>query len=97
MAGRAAIVVGRPALDRRQRPLNRCRKESAGPVEAVAVGPGRDQVEGHAVLGQPVREAAVLSAIVLGSELTAASPALVADAPVADAERLAAAVGRPLV
>src|SRR5262249_11852917 len=38
-----------------------------------------------------------LAAVVLGRELAAAAPALVADTPVADAERLAAPVGRPLV
>ena len=47
--------------------------------------------------GHPFGEPAVLAAIVLGDELAAAAPALVADAPVADAEGLATAVGRALV
>src|SRR5205814_2218634 len=97
MAGRPAIVVGRPALDRRPRAVDPLGEEPAGPVEVIAIGARSDQVEGHAILGQPFGEPPILTAIILGGKLAATSPALVADAPVADAERFAAAVGRSLV
>ncbi len=84
-------------MNRRALAVGPLGEESPGPVEVVAVGAGGDQVERHAVLGQPLGEPAVLAAIVLGDELAAAAPALVADAPVADAERLALAVGRALI
>ncbi len=97
VAGRSAIIVRRPALDRRALAVGPLGEEAAGPVEVVAVGAGGDQVERNAVLGQPVGEPAVFAAIIFGDELAAAAPALVADAPVADAERLALAVGRAFI
>ncbi|MGO9470287.1 MAG: hypothetical protein ACLQVF_39830, partial [Isosphaeraceae bacterium] len=72
-------------------------EEAPGPIEIVAVGPGGDEIGGDAVLGQPLGEPAILAAIVLGRELAAAAPALVADAPVPDAKGLALAAGDPLI
>ena len=97
MAGRAAVVVGCPAVDAAPGAVRPPGEEPARPVEVVAVGSGGDQIGGHAVFGQPFGEPAVLAAIILGRELAAAAPALVADSPVTNAERFAIAVGHPLV
>ena len=89
--------MGRPALNRRALAVDPLGEEAPGPVEVVAIGAGGDEIEGDAVLGKPFGEPAILAAIVFGRELAAAAPALVADAPVSDAEGFALAAGCTLV
>src|SRR5262249_52868804 len=67
------------------------------PVEVIAVGTGSDQEGGRVILGQPLDESAVFPAVVLGDEFAAAAPALVADPPVLDLERLGVTVGCPFI
>src|SRR5262249_60526084 len=97
VAGGAAVVVRRPPLDRGAGEVGPLLEEAPRPVEVVAVGAGGDQVQLDAVARHPLGKATILGAVVLWCELAAAAPALVADAPVADAERPGVAVGDPLV
>src|SRR5208283_6114005 len=95
--GRPTVVMRRPAPDRRPFAVGPLGEETPGPVEIVAVRPGGNQVELHTILGKPLGELAIFAAEILGCEFAAAAPALVADTPVADAQRLALAVGRALI
>ncbi len=70
--------------------LTRLREEAARPVEVVHVGARGDELQIDAVARHRRREAAVFGGVLLGREVTAAAPGLVADAPEAHAERVAA-------
>ena len=91
IAGAAAVVVHRPAVHAVQRPgaFRRQRAEEArGPVAIAAVRARRDEADGDAELRDPRGVAAELGRVLFGREVAAAPPRLVADAPVADVERL---------
>ena len=97
VAGRAAVIMRRPTLQRRAGEIGPFLEETPRPFEVVAVRPGGDEIQRHAVTGKPFGEFAIFAAVILRSELAAAAPTLVADAPVADAKRFRIAVGRPFI
>src|SRR5205823_5268012 len=100
VAGAAAVVVKRPAKDvvERTRSARRQRSEEARrPLAIAAVGAGGDELQGGAVLRQPRGVPTEFGGVLLGREIAAAAPRLVADAPVPHAERLAIAARRAQV
>src|SRR5205085_11528702 len=93
----AAVVVHGEAVDAREVPvaaLGEAREEAARPAPVAAVRPRRDEGQLHAVSGNPRDELAELVRVLFGRHLAAATPRLVAHAPVAHAERLALAARR---
>ena len=69
-------------------------EETAGPVDVVAVGADGDEAERIAgVAGSPGGEAAEHGGVLLGDEVAAAAPTLVADSPEVDVEGVGVAVG----
>src|SRR5438034_10618546 len=97
VAGGAAIIMRRPAMDRSTSKVKPFLEEAPRPVEIVAVRSRGDQIERHAVLREPLGELPIFAAIVFRRELAAAAPALVADAPITNAERFAGTIGGTLV
>src|SRR6266581_1091881 len=71
-------------------------EEAARPVQLAAVRPGADERQ-LARPRQPRGVAAERGCVLLGREVAAAAPGLVADAPEAHIQRLALAVGGALV
>src|SRR5262249_31726140 len=92
-----AIIMRRPAIDLGPVAIGPPGEESLGPIDVVAIGPGCDQERGRIVLRQPLDEASVRYAVILGDELAPATPTLVADAPEPHPERIGMAVGRSLI
>src|SRR5262249_16380996 len=87
----------RPAIDRSTRKLGPLFEEAPRPVRVFAGRSGGDQIERHTVLREPLGELPIFATIVFRGEFAAAAPALVADAPVTNAERFLGAVGGALV
>src|SRR5687768_15109999 len=71
-------------------------EELARPVQVITVRAGGDLRDRYAVPRDPFAVASVLDGVFLRCEAPAASPRLVADAPVPDAERIALSVGSSL-
>src|SRR5262245_59141396 len=91
-------MMERPAPQAAELPLplhDQPGQESTGPGEAAAVRPRADERQVHAELGDPGDEPPVLDRVLLGREVAAAAPGLVADAPEPDPERLGVTAGGP--
>src|ERR1019366_5960452 len=71
-------------------------EETPGPVHIAIARTRPDEGGRHSVGGHPDRVAFELRAVVFGVEVAAATPGLVADAPIAHAETFGFAVGRAL-
>src|ERR1022692_2407578 len=94
-AGIPGVVVHGPTPQASQRVgLTELAEETPRPVHIAIVGTRSDERGAHAVGRDPCRVAIELGAVVLGVEIAAAAPGLVAHAPVAHAQRIWLAVGR---
>ena len=97
IAGAAAVVVERPGEDAVERAGAARRErleEPRRPLAIAAVGSSGDELDRDAESRHPRRVAPELGRVFFGREVAAAAPRLVADAPVADVERIAIAPPR---
>src|SRR5437879_5012222 len=75
--GRAAIIMRRPALERRAGKVGPLLEEPPRPIEVVAIWPRSDQIQRYAVTGNPLGKLAILAAVVFRCKLAAAAPAFI--------------------
>src|SRR3954453_14276455 len=81
----ARVMVHRPTgkLAVPVRPvLKQCFEKSARPIDIVVIRAGANQLQVLSILGNPGSETPELGGIILGSEVSAASPAFIAYTPV---------------
>src|SRR5262245_39834123 len=82
-------MMKRPAPHSSERtPLVHPGKETPGPIQIAAVWTGSHECRLDSIFRNPFSEAAKLRRVLLGGEVSAATPRLVPDSPVTNLERI---------